>query len=140
MPFATVGRKGLGKAVFTFTAASQDSGTILATIPVTEFSNGIGDLPPGANKVTIQLLPGDMTVGSITVYGTLDAATVVGNASNWEPLPAPATEAAYQWSNPLTSSPGQRLCAVDKAFSAYRAVSSDDYNGTTAQLVFLVVP
>jgi hypothetical protein len=133
----TVGNKG-GKPLFTFTGASQDSQCIFSTAPPyvppsreTGAGTGTatGDLPMGYKNVLFQLT-GVNTAGSVLVFGTIDIPTAQGLAQEWVPLPAPATEAAYQWSNPLTKAfPGQAVLAVDKPFIAYRALSSADFVG-----------
>lgn len=138
----TLGNRA-GKPLVTLSAASYDTGVILSTSPVINVVTDLqvpGDLPMGYKNVLFQLLVGDMTVGSVTVYGTIDKQTMLGNAENWEPIVSPSTEAAFAWSNPLTPTAGQRLLKCDVAFIAYRALTSDDFDGTTTQLLVLAAP
>lgn len=134
----TVGNRA-GKPLAVFTAAGQDTGVMLG-VNIVIGKPGISDLPMGYRNVTFQLLVGDMTAGEITVYGTFDRDTSIDMAENWEPLVAPSTEAAFQWSNPLTAQVGQRTLKTDAAYIAYRAVASDDYVGTTATLIVMAAP
>src|SRR6202050_98783 len=117
----TVGNRR-GKPIATLNAPSQDTGVILSTSPVTNAVTQAfvpGDLPMGYKNVQFQLIPGDMTAGSVEIDGTLDQATMLGTADNWEPIPAPSTEAAFQWTNPLTNQAGQRLLKTDGSYIAY---------------------
>lgn len=138
----TVGNRR-GKPLVPLNASSLDTGVILSTSPVINAITQAqipGDLPMGYKNVWFQLIVGDMTEGSVTVYTTLDQATMLGTAQNWEPIVSPESESNFSWSNPLTSAPGQRLLKADIAGIAYRAVTSDDFNGTTAQLLVLAAP
>lgn len=131
------GHRNLGKST-TFTAPNQAK-ILNSTISLVGQLN-TGDLQPGKQTVTIQLkVDEDFTVGSITVYGTLDRDTANGNGDAWEPIPAPSTEASPSWSNPLRPAVGQRLFACDKPFAAYLAMTSDDFNGTATEILMTVV-
>lgn len=138
----TVGNRR-GKPLVTLAAPSYNTGVILSTSPVTNIVTAAfvpGDLPMGYKNVWFQLLVGDMTVGGVTVLTTLDQQTMLGVAQNWEPVVAPSSEAAFQWANPLTSQAGQRLLKADIAGIAYAATTSDDFDGTTTQLLVLAAP
>jgi len=138
MPFGTVGAKGGFQIALA--SASYDSGPYLSVFPVPANNAGSGlpttwgQLPTNVRSVVFQLIPGDMTVGSVTVYGTTDAATAGGNGDAWEPIVAPSSEAAYQWTNPLSAQAGQRTLKCDVPYIAYRALTSADFNGTTTRL------
>lgn len=54
-------------------------------------------------------LSGNGTGLAVTMYFTTDVATAMGLANNWYLCPAPATEAATQWSNPLVNVVGQNV-------------------------------
>ena len=75
----TVGNRR-GKPIATLNAPSQDTGVILSTSPVTNAVTQAfvpGDLPMGYKNVQFQLIPGDMTAGSVEIDGTLDQATML---------------------------------------------------------------
>jgi len=135
---STVGNRA-GKLIAALNAANQDTGVILG-VNIVAGKPGVGDLPMGYRNVTFQLVPGDMTAGSVTVYGTFDKLTSIDQGSAWEPLVAPSTDAQFSWSNPLTSQPGQRLLKTDAAFIGYRVTTSADFNGTTTELLVMAAP
>lgn len=135
----TIGNRGGKPTTLPSTAAT---GVVVLSAHAEANTPNTGDLPVGYKTTMFQLVPGDMSAGSVRIEGTLDANTAAGTAAVpiWDPIPAPATEAAYQWSNPLVNASGQRLLACDKPFIAYRAVTSNDWVGTTAALIVFASP
>lgn len=128
---ATVGNKA-GKPLFTFTDVGQDTGPL-----------GFDEVPGGYKARVFQLI-GAGTGMNVTVYGTLDKDTALGNANNWGILPAPNTEASASWNNPLTTDPTSCLLYVNATFIAIRAVSvapdgAPDVTGSV-QLLLLAAP
>ncbi|MDE2097357.1 MAG: hypothetical protein KGL39_08950 [Patescibacteria group bacterium] len=143
---ATVGSFA-GKLIAPLSAANHDTGVILSVFPIISATIGgvtstgvTGDLVPGYKSVLFQLVPGNMSVGSVTVYGTIEELTAAGLAQNWEPLVSPQTEANFAWSNPLTATAGQRLLKTDAPFIAYRATTDGTFNGTTTKLYVFAAP
>ena len=93
------------------------------------------------SKIVVQRT-GQGTGYVVTVYGTIDrdtaAGIATGSAAEWQPIPSPSTEAANQWSNPLTDS--NKLMAIDKPFAAIRftitAASGMSQSGTVGVQVY----
>lgn len=131
-----------GKSVFTFAAAGEDTGSLMAPV-----ING-GDLLGGLRECArwtkwVFQLTGVGTGYAITVFGTIDVATAYnepGNGGFWFELPAPSTESgvgdAFVWSNPLTLGVGTSALYVNAPLVAVRALSAGTVTGTVNLLVF----
>lgn len=121
----TVGNQA-GKPLMTFTAAGQDTGSLLYN-EATSYS-----------KWGFQLT-GTGTGYLITLYGTFDRDTAAGTAASpqWFELPAPSTEAAFQYANPLANAVGQRVMFCNMPMVAVRAVSSAQPGGASGSVTLL---
>jgi hypothetical protein len=78
-------------------------------------------------KNSLFQLTGTGTNYAITCWGTIDVATATnapGNNAEWVELPAPSTEAAYQWNNPMQSVDGKKTLFCGAPFIAYRFTSA----------------
>lgn len=134
----SVGSAG-GKPVFTFTAAGQDTGVLPL---MTECSRW--------PKWMFQVV-GSGTDFSITIYGTIDPVTAYqdfpldqqppnnygSTGSEWFPLPAPAVESGFAWSNPVFK-PNNSALYVTAPLVAVRAVSDVTIGGTITGSVTLL--
>jgi hypothetical protein len=100
---------------------------------------GFNEIPPFYKARTFQLLLGGATDVSVEIYGTLDQPTCEGLASNWEPIPAPSTEATPAWSNPLTDAAGTRMFYCNAPLAAVYAVATSPMGGWTAAPVILLI-
>jgi hypothetical protein len=80
-------------------------------------------------------LAGVFTNYSVTLYGTLDAATAAGTAANWFQLPSPSTDAdTGTVQNPLTAT--NQSMEYGSALLAVRAVATGiGQTGTVSVLV-----
>lgn len=135
----TVGNRA-GKKIAVLSAASMDTGCIFGVNRIVGKPN-VGDLPPGYRNVTFQLVVGSMSAGEVTIWGTMDRDTSIDLNSAWAPIVSPSSEAAFQWSNPLTSQVGQQLLKTDVPFIGYRATTSADFNGDgTTYLLVMAAP
>jgi hypothetical protein len=118
-------------------------GKVVATFlgPGNSGAVGLGflEVPPFYKARTFQLLLGGATDVSVEIFGTLDRNTAEGNASNWEPIPAPSTEASPAWSNPLTDAAGTRMFYCNAPLAAVYAVATSPMGGWTAAPVILLM-
>jgi hypothetical protein len=99
----------------------------------------------GWTNFAFQFVPGDASAGSITINATMDQLTAqdngAGTNTNWEPLPAPTTEAAFSWWNPLDIGAGHRLMYIKSGpWCAFQLAVSSDYVGTTGYVLFGAAP
>jgi hypothetical protein len=97
---------------------------------------GGSEFPFGWKNFSFQLVPGNMSAGSVEIDVTIELLTAQGTNSNWEPVPAQNAGSGNSWYNPLTNFAGQRLLQVNSGpWLAFSALTSSDYNGTTAYLI-----
>ena len=97
---------------------------------------GGSQIPFGWKNIIFQLVPGNMSAGSIEIDVTVELLTAQGTNANWEPVPAQNSGSGNSWFNPLTANPGQRLLHVNSGpWLASSALTSSDYVGTTAFLL-----
>jgi hypothetical protein len=129
-----------GKPIYTFTAAAEDTGSLMAVPPGTP---GLWEAARWG-KWLFQLT-GTGTGYSVTMYGTIDVATAYdepGNGHFWFELPAPSTESgvgdAFVWSNPMTLGVGTSALYVNVPLVAVRALSgAGPVTGTVNLLAFV---
>lgn len=128
------GRVGNNGAVvgYTFTAAGQDSGVIGVLPADNNYTPAKRLWPVGWEKFGLQLT-GSGTGYSITVYGTFDQATALGEAEEWFILPGNSADATQgQWANPMLSGVNTaNSLAVKAPLLALRA-TADNAPGQTA--------
>jgi hypothetical protein len=119
----TIGNRG-GTNLFSFTAPGQDSGPLLFYVSPPNQKSHNYSLVRGCKDFTFGLT-GDGVGLAITLYFTTDMDTATGISANpaWFLCPAPATEAATQWSNPLTNVVGQNVTQFKANCIAFRGVS-----------------
>jgi hypothetical protein len=93
--------------------------------------------PVGWEKFSFQLT-GTGTGYAVTVYGTFDYQTSIGNGTEWFVLPGNSTDATVaQWSNPLQSGPTSCALNVKAPLLAVRATSASAVGFTATGTVTL---
>ena len=137
MPVNSIGNKG-GIVVATLAAANHRYTFFFNTTTVTPNTVAVGgsEFPFGWKNFTLQLIPGNMSAGSVEIDTTLEMLTAQGTNSNWEPVPAQNSASGFSWFNPLANVPGQRLIHINSGpWLAFSALTSSDWVGTTATLI-----
>jgi hypothetical protein len=100
----------------------------------TQGTVGGSQIPFGWKSMTFQLVPGNMSAGTVEIDVSIELATAQGTNANWEPIVAPGGN-SFSFNNPLSQNPGQRLLQIASGpWLAFSALTSSDDVGTTAYL------
>lgn len=91
----------------------------------------------GWRSFILQLVPAGSSVGTVQVNATLDGATAMGQAQNWESLPQPSSGGGGAWVNPMTTVSLARFCRIDSGpWVAFQLVAAGFLAGGNSYVLF----